>query len=607
MGTIERTSSNAGSTGITRRGMLRLLGLAGSLPLFTTLLAACGGSSPATPAATAASTSAALANTPVTAGGTPLSTFITPVAVASRTAPAGMSTPASTTTPRQAGTPAVGAPAGGSGTLKLATATEPDALDPAKTIQLAADSFNDNLYDRLVYVGRDRLPHPWIAEKWDISADGKEITFAIRKGVRFHDGTALDAAAVKFSFDRILDPATASPAKAQMGTLQKVDLVGDASVRFTFSAPYAPFFTNISLGYGGIVSPAAVKQAGANFGHNPVGSGPFKLKEWIPGQSILLERNADWQNFRTDADNTGPAYLAQLQFRVIADAATRLAALQSGELDVSDVDVQQIDSIKGDPKYQVVIWKEATDHNFIEYANKAPFTDLAVRQAIAYSIDRDSIVKSAWNGYATANLNPQPVGVAGWDQGLGQQYGYPFDLDKAKKVLADGGYTPGPDGVLQKGGNPLAFTLLLYSGSEPGKTATQIIQATLQSIGIKMEIRVVEFGSELPLLNAGKFDADWMRWTWPDPVIESLLFKTPGWTNQLSDPELDKLCAVADTTLDPTKRVVANQEVQKYILQKAYIAPIATDWIVRAARANVKGYAWDAIGYPQYFNIALTK
>jgi peptide/nickel transport system substrate-binding protein len=603
MGASEHANGDTKTTRITRREALRLLGFTGSLPLLATLLDACGGASPATTVATAAATSAALANTPVTAGGTPLTTFITPVPVASAAASAAAS-PSAT---RQAGTSATGAPTGGSGTLKLATATEPDALDPAKTIQAAADSFNDNLYDRLVYIGRDRLPHPWIAEKWDIAAEGKEITFAIRKGVKFHDGTDLDAAAVKFTFDRILDPATASPAKAQMGTLQSVDLVDGTSVRFTFSAPYAPFFTNISLGYGGIVSPSAVKQAGADFGHKPVGSGPFKLKEWVTGQRLVLERNADWKNFRTDADNTGPAYLAQLEFRVIADAATRLAALQSGELDVSDVDVQQVDTIKGDPKYQVIIWKEATDHNFIEYANKAPFTDLAVRQAIAYSIDRDSIVKSAWNGYATANLSPQPVGVAGWDQGLGQQYGYPFDLDKAKKVLADGGYTPGPDGVLQKDGKPLAFTLLLYSGSEPGKTATQIIQATLQTIGMKVEIQIIEFGSELPLLKAGKFDADWMRWTWPDPVIESLLFKTPGWTNQLSDPELDKLCAVADTTLDPTQRVVANQAVQKYILQKAYIAPIATDWIVRAARANVKGYAWDAIGYPQYFNIALAK
>jgi len=493
------------------------------------------------------------------------------------------------------------------GTLHLATGTEPDALDPAKTIQLAADSFNDNLYDRLVFIGRDRLPHPWLSEKWDISSDGKQITFTIRKGIKFHDGTDLDGAAVKFSFDRILDPATASPAKAQMGTLQSVDLVDPNTVRFNFTDPYAPFFTNISLGYGGIVSPTAVKKFGANFGHNPVGSGPFKLKEWATGQKITLERYAEYKNFRTDGANTGPAYLDTIEFKIIADAATRLAALQSGELDVSDVDVHQVDKIKNDPKYQIVIWKDATDMDFLEYANKAPFTDLALRQAIAYSIDRDSIVKSAWNGYATANLNPQPVGVAGWDATIGKQYGYPFDLDKAKKTLAAGGYTPGPNGVLQKDGKPVAFTLLVYSGSDPAKTASEIIQATLQSIGIKMDIQIVEFGSELPQLNAGKFDADWMRWTWPDPVIESLLFKTPGWTHQLSDPDLDKLAAVADATLDPEKRIAANHEVQKYILQKAYIAPIATDWIVRAARSNVKGYQWDAIGYPHYVDISLTK
>lgn len=560
------------------------------------ILSACGGGGAAPTATTASSAPAtALANTPVTAGGTPLTTFTTPVPAA-----------ALSSTPQAAGSTIAGAPAAG-GTMRLATGTEPDALDPAKTIQLTADSFNDNLYDRLVFIGPDRLPHPWLAEKWEIAQDGKQITFTIRKGITFHDGTDLDGAAVKFSFDRILDPATASPAKAQMGTLQSVDLVDPSTVRFTFTQPYAPFFTNISLGYGGIVSPTAVKKSGDTFGHNPVGSGPFKLREWVTGQRITLERFPNYKNFRTDGANTGPALLDALEFKIIADPATRLAALQSGELDVSDVDVQQIDKIKSDPKYQIVIWKDATDMNFFEYANKEPFTDLAVRQAIAYSIDRDSIVKSAWNGYATANLNPQPVGVAGWDATIGQQYGYPFNLDKARKVLADGGYTPGPNGILQKNGKPLAFTILVYSGSPPAKTAAEIVQATLQSIGIKMEIQIMEFGAEQPLLSAGKFDLDYMRWTWPDPVIESLLFKTPGWTKQLSDPDLDKLLVVADMTLDPEKRVAANHEIQKYILQKAYVAPIATDWIIRAARANVKGYAWDAIGYPRYVNMSIGK
>jgi peptide/nickel transport system substrate-binding protein len=585
----------------------QLLALTASMAGGAILTACAGGAAPtATTAASSASSApaTALANTPVTAGGTPLSTFATAVPASVVSSP-----------PQAVGTAVAGSPAAGGtpqaavqgGTLHLAVGSEPDALDPAKTIQANADTFNDNLYDRLVFIGPDRLPHPWLSEKWDISPDGKQITFTIRQGIKFHDGTNLDGAAVKFSFDRILDPATASPAKAQMGTLQSVDLVDPVTVRFNFSAPYAPFFTNISLGYGGITSPTAVKKFGDSYGHNPVGSGPFKLKEWVAGQQITLERNPDYKNLRTDGKNTGAAYLDALQFKIIADPATQLAALQSGELDVIAVDVQQVDKIKSDPKYQIVIWKDATDMNFIEYANKAPFTDLAVRQAIAYSIDRDSIVKSAWNGYATANLNPQPVGVAGWDAALGQQYGYPYNLDKAKKVLADGGYTAGPNGVLQKNGTPLAFTMLVYSPNPPGNTASQIIQATLQSIGVKMDIQNMDFGSETPLLNAGKFDVDYMRWTWPDPVIESLLFKTPGWTKQLSDPDLDKLLTVADTTLDPEKRVAANHAVQQYILQKAYIAPISTDWIIRAARANVKGYQWDAIGYARFIEVSLAK
>jgi ABC-type transport system substrate-binding protein len=108
------------------------------------------------------------------------------------------------------------------------------------------------------------------------------------------------------------------------------------------------------------------------------------------------------------------------------------------------------------------------------------------------------------------------------------------------------------------------------------------------------------------LLRDGKFDVDWMRWTWPDPVIESLLFKSPGWTNQMNDPDVDKLAAIADRELDPVKRLAAVKDIQKYLLQQAYIAPIATDWILAAANTKVKGYEWDAIGYPMLVDVSLS-
>jgi peptide/nickel transport system substrate-binding protein len=390
-----------------------------------------------------------------------------------------------------------------------------------------------------------------------------------------------------------------------MGSLESVDAPDPQTVRFNFAEPYAPFFTNISLGYGGIVSPTAVQKYGDAFGHNPVGSGPFRFKSWEAGQSITLERNPDYKNVRDDNKNKGAAYLDALEWRFIPEAATRLAALQSGELDVSDVDFQQANTIQSNSGLQLIVWKDALDMDFIEFANKEPFTDASVRKAIAYSIDRDSIVKAAFNGFATKNLNPIPTGVAGWDAALGDQYGYPYDLTKAKQALTDGGWAPGADGVMAKDGKPLAFTLLVYSGSEPAKTASELIQSALNSIGMKVDIQLMEFGSELPVLKAGNFDADWMRWTWPDPVIESLLWKSPGWTNQMNDPQLDQLAAAADGQLDPAKRLEAVKAIQTYVLKNAYVAPIGTDWILQAASAKVKGYQWDAVGYPTLIDVTL--
>lgn len=576
-----------------RRTMMKLVGGTAALPIVSSLIAACGGSSSSTTpqASSTGGASQLISATPVTSSGTPLSTYLNPAA--SPTAAA--TTAAAASTASAAAATSTTQPITG-GTLNLSLIEEPNSLDPASTIEATASSVMAYIYDSLVYIGPDRLPHPWLAEKWELSTDGTQITFTIRTGVKFHDGTDLDGAAVKANFDRILNPATASPAKAQLGTLQSIDLIDPSTTRFNFKTPYAPFFTNISISYGGIVSPAAVTKYGSTYGHNPVGTGPFKLTSWPTGQGLTLSKYDGYQQFRADYQNTGPAYLDTISYKIISEAATRLAAFEKGELDIVGIDVQQVQTIQSNPSYQVIIWKTPDNMDFIEYANKAPFTDLAVRQAFAYSINRDSIVSSAFNGQATANLLPIPVGVAGWDASLGTQYGYPYDLTKAKKVLTDAGYVAGSDGVMAKGGQKLSFTMLVYSGNQPLNTTSQIIQADLKKVGIDIQLKVMDFGAELPLLNKGQFDCDLMRWTWPDPVILSLLFKTPGWTNQTSDPALDKLLATADGTLDPTKRLDAIHAAIKYLLQNAVIAPICSDWIVDGAWNYVKGYSWDALG-----------
>lgn len=230
-------------------------------------------------------------------------------------------------------------------------------------------------------------------------------------------------------------------------------------------------------------------------------------------------------------------------------------------------------------------------------ANKAPLNDPKFRKVIAYAIDKKNIVESAWSGFATSNPNPMPVGVAGWDSST---TGYAFDPAKAKTMLKDLGYTPGSDGILQKDGKPLSLVLTTYGGSAVGKRITEIVQANLKDVGIDIKVQIMELSALLKALQKGDFDIDLMRWTWPDPTILSLLFKSPGWTTQYSDKDLDAILSKADATLEPAQRLVIVKELQKQILDRAVIVPIATDWIQNAVQKKVQGFKWDAIGYVVY-------
>ena len=583
---------------VSRRTMVKLVGGAAGLPVISSLIAACGGSSSTKTSGTTASGQTQA--TVIGGAPTPLNTFQnagTPTTAPAATTAATSATPTSSSS--ASGTPKTG------GTINMSQINDPDTLDPVTAASIGASIIFQYIYDSLVFIGEDHLPHPWIAEKWEISSDGLQVTFSIRSGVKFHDGTDLDGAAVKASFDRFLDPKLASIRKTGLGPITGIDLVDPQTVRFNYSTAFAPLFT--SLDGDGIVSPTAVTKFGNSYGHNPVGSGPFMFKEWQTGQKVTLVKNPNFKQLRDDYKNKGPAYVDQLVWKNISDPATNNAALLSGELDIANVDLTQAASVQKNAEFKVYIWKDRDGFIFLDLnINKPPFNDIAVRKATAYACDRDSIVQSAYNGFATANLLPIPTGVAGWDKSL-EQYAYPFDLTKAKKTLTDAGYTAGSDGTMQKDGKPLTFTMLIYSGNDPLKLSAQIIQASLQQIGIKCDTKVLDFSAELPQLNSGDFQCDIMRWTSPDSNILSLMFKSPGWDKQMNDPALDALCTTADTTIDPTKRLDAVHAVVKYLLDKAYIAPIVTDWSLWAVHQYVKDYSLTVFGNGRLADVWLDK
>jgi peptide/nickel transport system substrate-binding protein len=509
----------------------------------------------------------------------------------------------SVTPPAAARSQAEGEPVQG-GVLRLALGEEPDQLDPARTIALTSSQVMQVVYDRLVYIDDEGLPQPWIAESWEISDDGKTISFTIREGMKFHDGTDVDANAVKFTYDRILDPEMAAPYKSFVETLESVDVPDARTAVFTFSEPYAPFFTNSTII--GIVSPAAVEQFGDDFGHNPVGSGPFMFREWQPGTKIVFDRNPDYVNPRMDDTNKGPAYVDSLEYNIIGEAATRTAAFENQELDLLDVPFEDVARLQETPGVAIVSLTEPNNFNYVEFSDREPFNNVAFRQAINYAIDRDAIVEFSYLGQATANQCPLPVGNAAYDADLCAEHGYTYDLEQARAKLAEAGLTDGDgNGYVEMDGEELGVTLWSYTGFPERERAQEIMQAAFDEIGLRTEIQSVDFGALQPMMESGETGMDYMRWTLVDQSILSSLFLSPGWTGQTNEPELDELLTVANTTVDPEARLEASHAAMVYILQNALVAPIASDWINVAVHDNVQNYHWDALNIPRLNDVWL--
>ena len=492
------------------------------------------------------------------------------------------------------------------GTLRMTLGEEPDQLDPARTIELTANYVLGHICDQLVYFDADGLPKPWVAESWEISPDNLTITFKIRQGIKFHDGTALDAPAIKFGYDRLMDPAMAAPQLSFLGPIKAVEAPDATTLVFTYNEPYAPFFNNAATI--SIVSPAGVEQFGDDFGHNPVCSGPFKFREWESGTRIVLERNPDYVNYREDDANKGAPYVDEVDFNIISEAATRTAAFESGEIDILGVPIADVARLSEMPGVSIIAQENGHNINFIEFSNRPPFDNEHFRKAIAYAVDRDAIVEIAYLGRATPNQCPVPVGDAAYDAQLCAEHGYVYDLEKAKQELAAGGFVDSNgNGIVELNGEDIEVTLWSYSGFDVQDKTIELIQPDLREIGLNVEIQTIDFGALQPMLEAGETGMDYMRWTFYDQSILSQIFKTPGWTGQTSDPELDKLLAVADSTLDPEARIEASHAAMTYVLDHCLIVPINTDWFQSAVHEHVHGYRWDAFDNERLIDVWLSE
>ncbi len=464
--------------------------------------------------------------------------------------------------------PLTAAPQSPSDVLIVGQIAEPKALDPAAVTAVNDFRILMNVYDGLVRYKDGTLEvEPSLATSWDISRDGTVYTFSLREGVSFHDGSAFNAEAVKFNFDRMLDEdhpfhnTGPFPLSFFFSAVENVEVVDDLTVRFTLNAPYAPFLSNLAYPTGLIVSPAAVEQHGAEFGRNPSGTGPFKFAEWRSNEAVVVEANPDHWGGAPD--------LQAVVFRPISDANTRTAEMLAGGIDLMvEVPPVALSEFQSDA---YTVHEQAGPHVWflILNAKEGPFADVRVRQAANYAINKEALVNDVLEGTAEVAAGPTPPAFAwAYNESLEP---YPYDPDKARALLAEAG---------AEGAEVTFFVTEGGSGMLDPIAMGTAIQADLSAVGLDVKIETYEWNTFLGEVNPGlegKADMAEMAWMTNDPdTLPYLALRSEAWPDKggfnsgyYANPKVDELLEAARTATDQAERARLYREMQTIVQEDA--------------------------------------
>lgn len=517
------------------------------------------------------------------------------------------SSPSTTTEASPEASPGEETTAGGEGgTLVWARYGDADSLDPQRTTTTLSWQIFDQLYDTLLAFDESGTIVPNLAKEWQVSEDGKEVTFTLNDGVTCHDGTPFDATDVKYTADRAMDETNPSVTKGAWGPIAAVEVVDPQTVKFTFEQPFGAFLSFMADPFASMICDSN-QEAGDQFGvSTAIGTGPWKLVSWTKGDEIVLAKNETYVRFGRPVENPGAPYLDQLIVRQIPEAQARLAGLQTGEVQlIVNPPLDDLDSVRNDENLELHIAENTGQNFFFEFTiSRPPFDDIRARQAVAYAVDVDTAIQTAFGeGLVQRERCPISRGVFGNDQEFCAKYGYDYDPEKAKALLAELGY--GPD-------KPLEVILMTSTGDNREKMV-QIFQSQLAEVGINAKLETMDIGS----LNArvkqenekdsGISTFDLMDWAWFDPDILHQLWHSPGAYSGYQNKELDALLQATRTTVDPEQRKQAVNEAMKYLLENAVHVPLYTPgslWVY-ATRKEVQGYKIGPFNRPVFNDVKL--
>ena len=489
------------------------------------------------------------------------------------------------------------------GEIVYASIYDPRSLDPARDDAAFTLLGLRQLYDGLVVQDNKGKIHPHLATSWDSSSDKLTWTFKLRDGVKFHDGTPLNAQAVKFSIDRISEPTTTSPAGNRFrGAISRVEAVDGQTVRILLKQLYAPFLTMLATSWAYIVSPAAVQKHGQDFGSNPVGTGAFKFVSWQKQDRLTLERNDDYAWAPPFLENKAVAHLDRITLRQISEPTALGASMETGEthlLGFLDIDNAERLAAMG---HKMLIG-EPPSSGWLYYMNtqKAPTDDVRVRRAIAHAIDNVAASKTPlWRGDGDPIFGPLNPNHPFASKKVADQFGFKYDPEKAKQLLEEAGWKVGADGVREKDGKKLILAdvtnaeTLRYSGS------AQIVQQQLRNVGIGSEIKSLTQATFSQAQARGEHNIAIRANVGDDP---SAIFQTMvgcsavGVSGQnlarYCSPEVDRLIDEGLREFDEAKRFVIYEKIQETVMREALAVPFTSRRFVFAIRKDVGGFVYD--------------
>jgi ABC-type transport system substrate-binding protein len=470
-------------------------------------------------------------------------------------------------------------------------------LDPAIGYDWQNWSMIKSLFDGLMDYepGTSKLT-PDLAESYTISDDSLTYTFVLHKGVKFHNGREMTAEDVKYSLDRVTNPATQSPGAGFFGSIKGFAEVADGSatslsgvtvvdpytIKIELSRPDATFLHVVGLNFSSVVPKEAVEEFGADFGKHPVGTGAFSLAEWSLGQKLVFKRNPDYWK-------AGVPKLDEITFEVGQEPTVALLRLQKGEVDIpgDGIPPAQFLQVKDDPTYgPLIIEGGQLQTGYITLNVKTPPLDnVDVRKAINMAINKERIVRII-NGRAVVANQPLPPTMPGYAP---DYKGYAYDVEAAKALLAKAGL---PDG----------FTTELYVyNTDPNPRIAQAIQQDLAAIGVKAEIKSLAQANVIEAGGNGSAPMIWsggMAWIadFPDPsnfygpILGCAGAGDGGWNwSKYCNEKLDAQATAADSVVDPAKAAEREQmwrDVYLAVMEDAPWVPVFNEqrFTVRSER-----------------------